>query len=353
MIMASRDASRPLEVRRGRRQRRRGDERLHLGHEGPAALERHRDAGAGHREVAPRQEETARVGQADDADVGQVEAADLVGGAEAVLDRADEAQPGVPVALELHDDVDEVLEHPGARDGAVLGDVADEQHGHAPLLGGPDQAGRDLADLGDVAGLALDLGAGHGLHRVDDEQVGRPRLDVAEHRREVGLGREVEGVGDGVDALGATAHLGGRLLTADIEHGGTRTGLHAPPRRAAASTCRPPAPPRRARPTRARAPRRAPGRTLRRRWACAAARVTSTSPMRGAGVTAVAAVVRAGASPTSATLPHAWHSPQRPTHLSAVHPHSEQRKPAARREVVLVAMADNLRARRRHRGPPR
>jgi hypothetical protein len=30
--------------------------------------------------------------------------------------------------------------------------------------------------------------------------------------------------------------------------------------------------------------------------------------------------------------------------LTAVHPHSEQRKPAERRDVVLVAMADTLRA---------
>src|SRR6478609_10105286 len=140
----------------GRGQGRRCDERLDLGHEGAAALERDGDAGACDREVAPGEEEPARVGQADDADVGEVEAADLVGGTEAVLHRADESQPRVPVTLELHDDVDEVLEDTRARDRAVLGDVSDEQHGHAALLRGADEAGRDLTDLRDVAGLTLD-----------------------------------------------------------------------------------------------------------------------------------------------------------------------------------------------------
>ena len=97
---------------------------------------------------APGQEQPARVGEPDDADVGQVEAADLVGGAVAVLHRPHQPQPRVAVALELHDDVDEVLEHPRAGDRAVLGDVADEQHGDAARLGHLDQRGGDLADLG-------------------------------------------------------------------------------------------------------------------------------------------------------------------------------------------------------------
>ncbi|TWG85040.1 hypothetical protein L603_000200000490 [Cellulosimicrobium cellulans J34] len=60
------------------------------------------------------------------------------------------------------------------------------------------------------------------------------------------------------------------------------------------------------------------------------ARAASTliSPMGRAGERlGVTAVVRgpeaAGAS--SVTVPHSWHSPQRPTHLAVVHPHSLQR----------------------------
>ena len=201
----------------GRRERRPGDEGLHLGDEGATALERHGDAGARNLGRAPGEEQAARIGEPDDPDVGQVEAADLVGGAVAVLHRSHEPQAGVPVALELDHDVDEVLEHARAGDRAVLGDVADEEHRDATGLRGLDQRGGDLAHLGDVAGGALDLGAADGLHGVDDDEVGVERLDLAEHRREVGLAREVEGAGHRLDALGTGAHLCGGLLTADVE----------------------------------------------------------------------------------------------------------------------------------------
>ena len=44
-------------------------------------------------------------------------------------------------------------------------------------------------------------------------------------------------------------------------------------------------------------------------------------------VTAIDAVPRvlAVAAEASSTVPHDWHSPQRPTHLMLVHPHSVQR----------------------------
>jgi hypothetical protein len=45
--------------------------------------------------------------------------------------------------------------------------------------------------------------------------------------------------------------------------------------------------------------------------------------------------VRAGAA--TSTVPHAWHSPQRPTHLLVVHPHSAQTY--AGRAVLVLAMS--------------
>ena len=100
----------------------------------------------------------------------EVEAADLVDRAEAVLHRADHPEPGVAVALEVEHHVDEVLEHPRAGDRAVLGDVADHDRGDVAGLGHPDQRGRDLLDLGDAAGHAVDVGGADGLHGVDDQQ---------------------------------------------------------------------------------------------------------------------------------------------------------------------------------------
>jgi hypothetical protein len=190
-------------VRRGGTGVARRDERLHLGDQRAPALEGDGDAGAGDAQVAAGEEQPARVGEPDDADVGQVEAADLVGRAVAVLHRADQPQPGVPVALELDHDVDEVLEDARTGDRAVLGHVADEEDRDAAALGRLDEAGRHLADLADVAGRPLDLSAGDGLHGVDDDEVGLHGLDLAQHRGEVGLGHEEQAGRHRLDPLGA------------------------------------------------------------------------------------------------------------------------------------------------------
>ena len=144
---------------------------------------------------------------AGDALVVQLEAADLVGRPVAVLHAAHQAQPGVPVALELQHHVDQMLQQPRAGDRAVLGDVADQQRGHAALLGGADQRGRHLAHLGHPAGRAVHLGRGHRLHRVQHQQRGLHRVQVAEHGGQVRLGREIQLVVQRADAVGAQPHL--------------------------------------------------------------------------------------------------------------------------------------------------
>ena len=53
---------------------------------------------------------------------------------------------------------------------------------------------------------------------------------------------------------------------------------------------------------------------------------TLTCPIGRAGLlTGPGAVVRTAGADTSATVPQAWHSPQRPTHFVVAHPHSAQR----------------------------
>src|SRR3982750_3355813 len=52
---------------------------------------------------------------------------------------------------------------------------------------------------------------------------------------------------------------------------------------------------------------------------------TDTCEIGIAGVLTGPATVRPWGTAPSATLPHAWHSPHRPTHLAVSHPHSEQR----------------------------
>ena len=84
------------------------------------------------------------------------EHADLVGAAEAVLHRAEDAILVAALALEAQHRVDHMLEHARAGDVAVLGDMADEHHRGPVLLGEADQLLRRGADLADRAGRALD-----------------------------------------------------------------------------------------------------------------------------------------------------------------------------------------------------
>ena len=245
-----------------------------------------------------------------------------------VLHGADQAEPGVPVALELADHVDQVLQHPRPGDRAVLGDVPDQQGGHSAFLRHPDQRGGDLADLGDAAGRAVHL---------------RPRAMVCTESttsrsgstcstcpstvaRSVSAARSSRGRSAPIRSARSRTWAG-RLLAGDVQHGPRRAGPPARRRRAAGWTCPPRARRRAAPPRRGPGRRRAPGRARPRRSTGARRRPTSTSPIGGAGSRPTPAdVVRPRAAPASPTVPQAWHSPQRPTHLAAVQPHSVQRK---------------------------
>ena len=89
----------------------------------------------GHARAPVGQEQPAGVGHGVEAALGHLEQAELVGGAEAVLGRPQQAQGVVAVALEGEHRVDHVLEHAGAGQAAVLGDVADQHRGDAAGLG--------------------------------------------------------------------------------------------------------------------------------------------------------------------------------------------------------------------------
>ena len=73
--------------------------------------------------AASLEEQGGGVGHRLQARPRHLEDPELVGGAEAVLDGAQRAVEAVAVALELEHRVDHVLEHPGAGDRALLGDV--------------------------------------------------------------------------------------------------------------------------------------------------------------------------------------------------------------------------------------
>ena len=84
--------------------------------------------------VAVAEEQLGGVGDLAQASRRHLEHADLVGGAEPVLGRAQDAEGVAAVALEIEHGVDHVLDHLGAGDLPVLGDVADQHEGDALAL---------------------------------------------------------------------------------------------------------------------------------------------------------------------------------------------------------------------------
>ena len=122
-------------------------EHLHLDQQRTGALAHHGDDAAGYGLGVFRQEDRRRVGHLAQPLLHHGEHADLIGGAEPVLDRPQHPVAAAGIALEVEHRVDHVLEHPWTGDLPLLGDVADEQHRGARALGEADQLGRAFAQL--------------------------------------------------------------------------------------------------------------------------------------------------------------------------------------------------------------
>ena len=172
-----------------------------------------------------REEERRRVGDVAEAPVGHLEHADLVGRAEAVLDGAQDAELVTALAFEVEHRVDHVLENTRPRDGAVLCDVADQQHGDPAALGEFDQRLRRCTDLRDRARCRIDGIEPHGLDRIDHcdlRRVGplQRRHDVA-HR---GCGDEMHVRIGEPQPLGSQADLVDGFFARDVGTGGVLFG---------------------------------------------------------------------------------------------------------------------------------
>ena len=235
--------------------------------------------------------------------LGQVEAADLVGGAVPVLGGPQHAQARVPVALELADDVHEVLERARSGDRPVLGHVADQHDGHVPGLGGLDHRGADLPHLRDAAAVPSTCADAMVCTLSTTSRSGSccsmcpstVARSVSATSRSVARAR---GCGPRADAPARpTPRRSRRARDVRCARRGRR-------RRAAGSTCRrrarrPGAPRRRARgrrraPGRARRPRGLRPARSRRRSGRSAARWTSSAPSRRSS----------GAAPGAGVLEH-------------------------------------------------
>jgi hypothetical protein len=170
-----------------------------------------------------RKEQRRRVLDVAEATLLHLEDADLVGRTEAVLDGAEEPHAAVPVALEVEDRVDDVLEDARSRDRPLLGDVADQQGGPPRGLRLGDERGRAFAHLGDASRRRRELARVESLDRVDEQEVGRDRLGVREDVLDASLGEDQHRV-VAAEAVGAELHLLGRLFPGHVERRAARAG---------------------------------------------------------------------------------------------------------------------------------
>ena len=123
--------------------------------------------------VAVAQKQRGRIGDFGQALAGHLEHADLVGGAEAVLHRAQHAEMMAALAFEIEHRIDQMLDRLGAGDLAVLGDMADQDQRRAGGFGIAHQIEAGGAHLGDGAGRGIQRPGPQGLDGIDGDDAGR------------------------------------------------------------------------------------------------------------------------------------------------------------------------------------
>lgn len=221
-----------------------------------------------------------------------------------------------------------------------------EQGAHVAFLSRGNHGGGNLTHLGHTAGATLNFRGGEGLHGVNDQQGGVDLLNMRQGGAEVGFAGQVEGVRDGADAVGAELDLRGGFLAGNVQDRARRLDvLH----RVVLPTLLPRNPGGAAREgggniqqqgglTHAGFARHEDDRAgyesaaehavkfgVSGAHVCGYARVDFGDGLGGFLYAGCGAGARAGAPAASSTVPQVWHSPQRPTHLAVVQPHSVQR----------------------------
>ncbi len=219
----------PTDDRAARRaQRGRRHERLDLDQKRPRALDpgehgRARARGA----VSTGEEQSRGVRHLGEPGAGHFEDADLVGRAETVLGRAQQAKGVRAVAFEREHRVDHVLDHPGTGDLAVLGHMPDEEQRRSARLGEADQRLSRASDLAHraradsiaslhmvwIESMTTSFGASPEPERRNDVFDKRLRGDLHGRRGEA-------------EAAGAKPHLSGQFFAGHIDdaRAGSRHG---------------------------------------------------------------------------------------------------------------------------------
>ena len=115
-----------------------------------------------------------------------------MGGAEAVLHRSQQTVASEAIALEGEHCIHQVLQHLGAGQQPLLGDMAHQQQGGVLTLGDALQGGGALAHLSHRARCTAQLGVVEGLDAVDDRHGGSQGLELLQHQLQVGFGQQLQ-----------------------------------------------------------------------------------------------------------------------------------------------------------------
>ena len=143
--------------------------------------------------------------------------AHLAGGAEAVLDAAEHAVLAEALPLEVEHHVDHVLQGARPGDGALLGDVPHEEHGHPGALGHVAHAQHRGANLGDAPWRTRRAGVAERLDGVDHDQGGALCFDRGDHGVHIGLRQQANPGTGAPKPPSSQGKLLKRLLTGAVQ----------------------------------------------------------------------------------------------------------------------------------------
>ena len=122
------------------------------------------------------------------------------------------------LAFQVEDGIDDVLQHARPGDGALFGDVPDDEDGHVGAFGQVHQAGGALADLADRAGAGGEVVEHDRLDRIDHGHGRHHGLDRGHNGGQVDLGHHEQTRRNGAQPVDAQLHLLAGLLACDVQH---------------------------------------------------------------------------------------------------------------------------------------
>ena len=135
-------------------------------------------------------EQISRVGDFLQSFAGHFKQADFAGRAKAVLHAANNAVRVEPIAFEVDDGIDDVLDDLGPGERALLGDMADEHDRDPAALGEVDEFHAAFAQLRDRARGGRQVRLIDHLDRVDDHHAGVDLVNLVGDALDVGLGED-------------------------------------------------------------------------------------------------------------------------------------------------------------------